>query len=96
MKPREPRGVDQQDLFRKALPNLIGRRHELVRLAKIMDWSSLNSALGEPLYRRPTFKPSRFSMSRSNRAPIKGWSRCNSSSRRMSFRSKSAGGRARN
>jgi len=47
MKPREPAGVSQQDLFRLELINIIDRRHELVRLANALSWSSLNGWLGE-------------------------------------------------
>ena len=47
MKPKEPRGVAQHDLFRMELLNIIDDRHELVRLAKVMDWSGLDVQLGE-------------------------------------------------
>ena len=47
MKPREARGLNQQDLFRMELLNIIDVRHEWVRLAKVIDWNGLNRELGE-------------------------------------------------
>lgn len=47
MKPIEPRGMDQADLFRMELLSIIDLRHEWVRVAKVMDWSRLNRELGE-------------------------------------------------
>ena len=47
MKPRTPPDVPAEDLFRNRLDNLIDRRHELVRLAGLIDWECFDSEWGE-------------------------------------------------
>lgn len=42
MRPREMKRSPMNDLFRQRLDNIIDMRHELVKLAEIIDWSSLN------------------------------------------------------
>lgn len=46
MRPREMKRSPTDDLFRQRLENLIDMRHELVKLSKIIDWSSLNDEFG--------------------------------------------------
>lgn len=53
-KPQEPR-VDQ-DLFRMELLNLVDQRHELVRLAGLIDWSAFEQQWG-PKFESPTGRP---------------------------------------
>lgn len=47
MKPKEPFDNDGGDLFRSRLDTIINPRHELVRLAKAIDWSRFDAAFGE-------------------------------------------------
>ena len=47
MKPRTPPDVPAEDLFRNRLENLIDRRHELVRLAALIDWERFDDEWGE-------------------------------------------------
>ena len=47
MKPRRPADVPTDDLFRHRLDNLIDRRHELVRLASVIDWRRFDDEWGE-------------------------------------------------
>lgn len=47
MKPRTPPDPPVEDLFRNRLDNLIDRRHELVRLAALMDWDRFDAEWGE-------------------------------------------------
>ena len=47
MKPKTPPDVPTEDLFRKRLDNLIDRRHELVRLASLIDWQRFDEGWGE-------------------------------------------------
>ena len=47
MKPQRPAESPTDDLFRKRLDNLIDRRHELVRLAALMDWDRFDAEWGE-------------------------------------------------
>jgi IS5 family transposase len=46
MKPRNPEGTPQDDLFRSRLENLVSPKHPLVRLAERIDWNALNERLG--------------------------------------------------
>jgi IS5 family transposase len=39
MGPKSPPSTTDHDLFRLEMINMIGRRHELVRLAELIDWS---------------------------------------------------------
>lgn len=47
MKPRTPPDVPAEDLFRNRLENLIDHRHELVRLAALIDWERFDTEWGE-------------------------------------------------
>jgi len=46
MKPQMPPDLPTDDLFRNRLDNLIDRRHELVRLAQLIDWQHFDSEWG--------------------------------------------------
>ena len=46
MKPKRQESVPQEDLFRMRLENLIDPRHELVRLARLIDWPVFERELG--------------------------------------------------
>jgi transposase, IS5 family len=46
MRPKEPRGSDDLELFRSRLETIIDPRHPLVRLAKLIDWSRFDAAFG--------------------------------------------------
>ncbi|WP_199251097.1 hypothetical protein [Grimontia hollisae] len=52
MKPKRPE-LTEHYLFRLKLVNIINQRHELVKLAKVIDWQALNDAF-EPLYQEAT------------------------------------------
>ena len=47
MKPQAPPDLPTEDLFRHRLDNLIDRRHELVRLAAMIDWEGFAAQWGE-------------------------------------------------
>ena len=47
MKPQPPADSPTDDLFRNRLDNLIDRRHELVRLAALIDWECFDREWGE-------------------------------------------------
>ena len=47
MKPQPPADSPTDDLFRHRLDNLIDRRHELVRLAALIDWERFDRDWGE-------------------------------------------------
>ena len=49
MRPKEPLTTTTDDLFRARLSNIINPRHELVRLAQMIDWRMFETAFG-PLY----------------------------------------------
>ncbi len=49
MRPKEPPATTPDDLFRARLSNIINPRHELVRLAQLIDWRMFETAFG-PLY----------------------------------------------
>ena len=49
MRPKEPPATTPDDLFRAHLSNIINPRHELVRLAQLIDWRMFETAFG-PLY----------------------------------------------
>ena len=49
MRPKEPPATTPDDLFRARLRNIINPRHELVRLAQLIDWRMFETAFG-PLY----------------------------------------------
>ena len=46
MKPKRQESVPQEDLFRMRLENLIDGRHELVRLATLIDWPVFEREFG--------------------------------------------------
>ena len=51
MKPKQPGVRSDHDLFRMELANIIDSRHELVRLAELIDWPGLAIVLtGVPVY----------------------------------------------
>ena len=43
MRPKKPESPPNDDLFRSRLDNMISQRHELVRLAELIDWSMFES-----------------------------------------------------
>ena len=47
MKPQPPVDSPTDDLFRNRLDNLIDRRHELVKLATLIDWNRFDAEWGE-------------------------------------------------
>ena len=47
MRPREPDPSPASDLFRNHLENLLDQRHELYRLADLIDWPAFDAAFGE-------------------------------------------------
>ena len=50
MRPKIPGGApESEDLFRSRLANMLDPRHELLRLAALIDWAALDAAFG-PLY----------------------------------------------
>jgi IS5 family transposase len=46
MRPKEPAGGDEFDLFRARLENIVDQRHPLVRLAALIDWGRFDEAFG--------------------------------------------------
>ena len=46
MKPRERRESDVQDLFRSRLDQIIAMDHQLVKLAKVVNWERLEQVCG--------------------------------------------------
>ena len=46
MKPRKPEASRHEDLFRMKLERLISQRHELYRLAKVIDWQRCEDPFG--------------------------------------------------
>ena len=49
MRPKSPAEDADEDLFRSRLVNILDPRHELLRLAALIDWAALDAAFG-PLY----------------------------------------------
>src|SRR3712207_3174438 len=49
MRPRSPAEDRDEVLFRSRLANMLAPRHELLRLAALIDWAALEAAFG-PLY----------------------------------------------
>lgn len=47
MRPQEPENSSDNDLFRSRLDNLLDQRHELYRLAELIDWSEFDRSFGE-------------------------------------------------
>ena len=46
MRPKEPAGSDDPELFRSRLETIIDLRHPLVRLAQLIDWGRFDAAFG--------------------------------------------------
>jgi IS5 family transposase len=46
MRPKEPDGTEDLELFRSRLENIVDARHPLVRLAKLIDWRRFDEAFG--------------------------------------------------
>jgi hypothetical protein len=46
MRAKPPTPVVVEDLFRQELVNIINMRHELVRLAELIDWSVFDRQFG--------------------------------------------------
>jgi IS5 family transposase len=57
MKPRERRETGEQDLFRSRLDQIINMKHELVKLAKEVSWSAIETACGEVYTDGPGMPP---------------------------------------
>ena len=49
MRPKSPAEDGEEDLFRSRLATILDPRHELLRLAALIDWAALDAAFG-PLY----------------------------------------------
>ena len=47
MKPQTPPDLPTEDPFRHRLENLIDARHELVKLAELIDWQRFDAQWGE-------------------------------------------------
>jgi IS5 family transposase len=47
MRPKAPDESPSPDLFRNRLDNMLDQRHELYRLADLIDWDSFDTAFGE-------------------------------------------------
>ena len=47
MTPEKSQNPPSPDLFRNRLDNMLNQRHELYRLADVIDWSMFDSAFGE-------------------------------------------------
>ena len=51
MRPKSPAEDGEEDLFRSRLATILDPRHELLRLAALIDWAALEAAFGlGPLY----------------------------------------------
>jgi hypothetical protein len=56
MGPKSRHHAAEQDLFRMELVNLIDQRHELIKLASLIDWAALEQAWG-PKFESTTGRP---------------------------------------
>ena len=56
-RPRERRETGEQDLFRARLDQIINMNHELVRLARTIDWPVLETRFGEVYSDGPGMPP---------------------------------------
>ena len=56
MRPKPPSKPRNEDLFRSRLDAIVDGRHELVRLARLIDWDRFEAAFGE-LYVDKTGRP---------------------------------------
>lgn len=57
MKPRERRETGEQDMFRSRLDQIINMSHELVKLAKTIDWRFIEEKCGEVYTDGPGMPP---------------------------------------
>ena len=57
MLPRERRETGEQDLFRSRLDQIINMKHELVKLAKAVSWSFIETKFGEVYSEGPGMPP---------------------------------------
>ena len=57
MLPRERRETGEQDLFRSRLDQIINMKHELVKLAKAVSWSFIETKFGEVYSDGPGMPP---------------------------------------
>ena len=57
MKPRETRVSDEQDLFRSRLDQIIDMKHQLVKLAALVNWARLENVCGEAYRDGPSMPP---------------------------------------
>jgi IS5 family transposase len=57
MKPRERRATGEQDLFRARLDQIVNMEHELVKLARTISWSFIESSCGEAYSDGPGMPP---------------------------------------
>jgi transposase, IS5 family len=56
MRPKEPTGSEDLELFRSRLENIVDTRHPLIRLAKLIDWRRFDEAFGA-LYKDGVGRP---------------------------------------
>ena len=56
MRPKPPSKTSNEDLFRSRLDAMLDDRHELVRLARLIDWDRFDAAFGG-LYVDKTGRP---------------------------------------
>ena len=56
-RPRERRDTGEQDLFRARLDQILNMRHELVRLARAIDWAALEERFGAVYAHGPGMPP---------------------------------------
>src|SRR5260221_3418700 len=57
MGPKPPEGADSADLYRNRLDNLLDHRHELFRLAGLIEWTGFDQAFGR--FYRPLGRPAK-------------------------------------
>ena len=57
MRPRERRETSEQDLFRSRLDQIIDMNHELVKLARAIDWQFLKETFGAVYSDKPGQPP---------------------------------------
>ena len=53
MRPKPPSKTSNEDLFRSRLDAMLDDRHELVRLARLIDWDRFDAAFGGSTSTRP-------------------------------------------
>src|SRR5260221_5124839 len=57
MGPNPPAGAESADLYRNRLDNMLDPRHELFRLAELIDWGGFDDAFGR--FYRPLGRPAK-------------------------------------